>query len=203
MSHSKPNLTNVSNLISTDTNLMVECFANPDKIISDPDYSYDKNYDNENYHNSLNNNLNDADNNMHSKLDENIDDYKSYKKNTYSDKEYSDNNSYKNKNTNFSENNTDQNTKTIDPDDESMWTADELRFRKLRMLTKLGELTQCGVKLSYDYNMDSSYKDMKLEYDLQSGIRSKGNAVKMMGGVLYIIVKGIEMFNDNYNPFGF
>ena len=69
------------------------------------------------------------------------------------------------------------------------------------MLRKLGELSQHNVSLSQNYNINSDYKTMKFEYDLHTGIRSKKNAVKWMSNMMIGIVQGIEMLNDNFNPF--
>lgn len=78
----------------------------------------------------------------------------------------------------------------------------QLVLDKLDMLRKLGELTtQCGVKLSRDYDMNSSLKMMEYEYKLHSDIRAKQNSVEWMSHMLVGCVKGLEMFNDNYNPF--
>ncbi len=91
--------------------------------------------------------------------------------------------------------------KEFDDDDESTWTKDELMLRKLEMFRKLGELTQCGVKLSQNYTLDSDYKAMKFEHDLHVGIRAKKNSITWMSKMMIGIVQGVEMMNDNMNPF--
>ena len=88
-----------------------------------------------------------------------------------------------------------------DEDDESKWTKEEKILRKLDMLRKLGELTQAGIELSADYDLDSDYKIMKYEYEMHTNIKSKRNALSWMGNMLIGIVKGIELLNDNINPF--
>lgn len=85
--------------------------------------------------------------------------------------------------------------------DESTWSNDELMLRKLEMFRKLGELTQCGVKLSRNYSLESEYKDMKFEHDLHVGIRAKKTAITWMSKAMITIVQGIEMANDGFNPF--
>lgn len=80
-------------------------------------------------------------------------------------------------------------------------TKEEFMLRKLDMVRKLGELKRYGVKISKNYSMADDYDTMKFEYELHMSIRSKQNAVSWMSNMMVGIVKGIEMFNDNYNPF--
>lgn len=89
----------------------------------------------------------------------------------------------------------------FDEDDESTWTKEELMIRKLEMFRKLGELTQSGVKLSQNYTLDSDYKDMKFEHDLHVGIRAKRTTLNWASKMMIGIVQGIELMNDNFNPF--
>jgi hypothetical protein len=89
----------------------------------------------------------------------------------------------------------------IDPEDESTWTKEEMMLRKLDLLRKLGELSKAGVKLSQNYSLTSDYKTMKFEYELHSNIRSKQNSLNWMSNMLIGIVKGVELLNDNVNPF--
>ena len=88
-------------------------------------------------------------------------------------------------------------------DDNEFKSKEEEMLAKLDMLRKLGELVQCGVKLSQNYNMHSDYKAMKYEYELHRGIRDKQNTVsylgKLLAGGCYLIEKG----NDKFNPFDF
>ena len=77
----------------------------------------------------------------------------------------------------------------------------ELMLLKLDMLRKLGELKMAGVHLSQNYNLDSDFDMMQYEYKLHHDIRSKQNSVQWMSHMMIGLVKGCEMFNDNYNPF--
>lgn len=77
----------------------------------------------------------------------------------------------------------------------------ELMLLKLDMLRKLGELKQCGVHLSQNYNLDSDLDMMQYEYKLHHDIRTKQNTVQWMSHMMIGIIKGTEMFNDTYNPF--
>jgi hypothetical protein len=101
----------------------------------------------------------------------------------------------------YNDSSSDNKKQEKDLDDESQWTKEELMLRKLDMLRKLGELAQCKVKLSQNYSMDSDYNTMKFEYDLHTGIRAKQNSINWMSNMMIGIVKGIEMLNDNANPF--
>lgn len=75
--------------------------------------------------------------------------------------------------------------------------------QKLEMLRKLGELTQCGVKLSQNYNMNSDYDAMRYEYELHRSIRDKKNGVKWLSNFMLNACWGIELANESYNPFDF
>jgi hypothetical protein len=90
--------------------------------------------------------------------------------------------------------------KNQEPDIKSL-SKKEIMLLKLDMLRKLGELKQCGVHLSQNYNLDSDLEMMQYEYKLHHDIRSKQNSVQWMSHMMIGIVKGTEMFNDNYNPF--
>jgi hypothetical protein len=80
-------------------------------------------------------------------------------------------------------------------------SREDLMLVKLDMLRKLGELKQCGVHLSQNYNLDSDLKMMEYEYKLHHDIRSKQNSVQWMSHMLIGVLKGTEMLNDTYNPF--
>lgn len=86
-------------------------------------------------------------------------------------------------------------------DNEENWTEEELLFRKVDIMRKLGELREAGVTLTQNYNMNSSYKAMKIEYELHSNIRAKRNTISWMSNMMIGVVKGLEMLNDNVNPF--
>lgn len=83
-------------------------------------------------------------------------------------------------------------------------SEEELNLAKLDMLRKLGELThQHGVKLSQNYSMNSDYKAMKYEYELHKSIRDKHNGVKWLSNLMLNVVWGVELANENFNPFEF
>ena len=83
-------------------------------------------------------------------------------------------------------------------------SEEELNLAKLDMLRKLGELThQHGVKLSQNYSMNSDYKAMKYEYELHKSIRDKHNGVKWLSNLMLNVCWGVELANENFNPFEF
>lgn len=103
-----------------------------------------------------------------------------------------------------SERNNNDNSKeeSDDDDDESKWTKEELHMKKLDMLGKLAELCQnYKISLSTNYSMESSYRQMKNEYDYHSNLIAKRNAVSWMSNMLIGVVQGIELMNDSFNPF--
>jgi hypothetical protein len=82
-------------------------------------------------------------------------------------------------------------------------SEDELNIAKLNMLRQLGELTQHKVKLSQNYSMKSDYKAMKYEFELHKSIRDKHNGTKWLSNLMLNMCWGVELANDNFNPFEF
>lgn len=85
--------------------------------------------------------------------------------------------------------------------DNGAMLREELLLQKLDTLRRLGELKQCGVHISRNYGMDDDLDMMKYELKLHNDIRSKQNAVQWMSHMMIGCLKGVEMLNDNYNPF--
>jgi hypothetical protein len=79
---------------------------------------------------------------------------------------------------------------------------EDLFLKKLSILRKLGELKQCGVHLSQDYNIDSDINAMEYEYKLHCDIQAKTNWVQYMSSMLKLSAKGLKMLNDLYDPLG-
>lgn len=80
-------------------------------------------------------------------------------------------------------------------------SKEQARRKKLDMLRKLYELKENGASISKNYNMKSDYSEMEDEYNFHRSIRSKSNALTLMGHMLVGCVTGIQMLNDGYNPF--
>ena len=200
--------TRSSSYADTNTNMFVDLFADPGKLLpSDERIEYG----------DPNPNANDDD----EKLDDDTDKYESKHKsqtkvppkifqeqNAKDDADEKDNKHQSHQSHQSSDKqsyngstSSDNEKKPNDAEDESTWSKEELQLRKLDMMRKLGELAQCGVKLSQNYSMDSDYRTMKFEYDLHTGIRAKQNSVNWMSNMMIGIVKGIELLNDNVNPF--
>jgi hypothetical protein len=205
-----------NNITVTTTDMHPEDLANPEKLVNETQRVY---YDKNEYrnYNTNNNNYNDSDDEINDVDDDAI----NYKKNandkTESYHNFNKNNMNKNENNEEDEeedendndnetendniNNKNTHKKVNDPDDPSSWTKEEMMLKKLDLLRKLGELHQAGVVLSDNYSLNSSYDKMKFEYDLHSNIRSKQNSLNWMSNMMIGIVKGIELLNDNMNPF--
>jgi len=188
----------------TETNMMVEFFANTDKLIdSDKRVYYEKDH----------HDTGGGDNNYEDDLDDDVDKYskptvfqkaKELPKQASAhenERNTSDGKHVKSKHETTSHEEAENNASTADGDDVSKWTTEKLRCQKLVMMRKLGELMQRGIVLSQNYGLHSDYNEMKFEYELHSGIQNKKNAVEWMSGAMYSIIKGLEMLNDNYNPF--
>lgn len=74
---------------------------------------------------------------------------------------------------------------------EKIPTEKELTLQKLNMMTKLVELANRGVKLSQNYDINSSYTDMKMEYDLHRIILE--NKLNMMAKLIEQTNKGVKL----------
>jgi len=182
------NKDNEGNLVTTETDMMFELFANEDKLVSEENMKqFDKdqlsdikeNYDNK--QESISDFYDDDSNNEYTNNNENTQKYNdSYDNNSYNNN--SNNNNYNNNNSYQEEN-------------------EDMMLKKLNMLRKLGELTQYGVKLSQNYNMNSDYQAMEYEYELHKGIRAKRNSINWMSSMMLNCIYGLEMANEKYDPF--
>ena len=178
-------------LQETSTDMLVDMFANQDKLRQDrPLWNYENRSDNYD-------NKGDDDSRM---VDDNINDYE--KKDTskiFRKSDRSENNSNSTRGTDTRETDTrrsdDNNSRRDDDDDE------DIKLKKLDLIRKLGELRDYGATISQNYNLDSDLKSMEYEYKLHTDIRSKRNAVTWMSHMMIGMVRGLEMLNDTYNPF--
>ena len=80
-------------------------------------------------------------------------------------------------------------------------SKDEMLKEKFKLLRKLEELEQKGVTLTKRYSMDSSYAEMKGEYDTQIEERERHNSMKFQGKMLLACITGIEFLNNKFDPF--
>lgn len=80
-------------------------------------------------------------------------------------------------------------------------SKDEMLKEKFKLLRKLEELEQKGVQLTKRYSMDSSYSEMKGEYDTQMEERERQNSVKFQGKMLLACITGLEFLNNKFDPF--
>lgn len=72
---------------------------------------------------------------------------------------------------------------------------------KQKMLLKLYEYQTKGVKLSKRFTPDSSYEEVKLEYDMQNKMLSNRSAVAFSRKMLMASVTGLEYMNGRFDPF--
>ena len=80
-------------------------------------------------------------------------------------------------------------------------SKEEMLKEKFKLLRKLEELEQKGVELTKRYSMDSSYAEMKGEYDTQMEERERKNSVKFQGKMLLACITGLEFLNNKFDPF--
>jgi hypothetical protein len=80
-------------------------------------------------------------------------------------------------------------------------SKEEMLKEKFKLLRKLEELEQKGVQLTKRYSMDSSYAEMKGEYDTQMEERERQNSTKFQGKMLLACITGLEFLNNKFDPF--
>ena len=80
-------------------------------------------------------------------------------------------------------------------------SKEEMLKEKFKLLRKLEELEQKGVQLTKRYSMDSSYQEMKGEYETQMEERERHNSVKFQGKMLLACITGLEFLNNKFDPF--
>jgi hypothetical protein len=80
-------------------------------------------------------------------------------------------------------------------------SKEDMLKEKFKLLRKLEELEQKGVQLTKRYSMDSSYAEMKGEYDTQMEERERLNSTKFQGKMLLACITGLEFLNNKFDPF--
>jgi hypothetical protein len=80
-------------------------------------------------------------------------------------------------------------------------SKEELLREKFVLLKKLEELERRGVKLTQHYSMDSSFDEMKGEYEMLKDEKAKGNSKKFQSKMLMACVTGLEFLNNKFDPF--
>ena len=162
---------------TTDTDMRFDLFANEEKYIDPTNIAYhQRSYDNE-PHYSYN------DETHNNEYSNNIDDY------------------IKKDDTDSHYDRSDYDKKYKYESEREFESKEEEMHAKLLMLRKLGELTLKGVRLSQNYNMNSDYKTMAMEYELHTGMRKKTNTIRWMGNLMLNLCWGIEMANEHFDPF--
>jgi len=185
----------VDKLKTTETEMMFNLFANKEKMVPKAEV---KQFDKSNYsakYSEVKNNSENIDDYI-GKKSENVYNNIPPKPSTYGPS-FGDGPAIPNNN-----NNNNDDDKYSEEKKEFETKEDEM-LAKLNMLRKLGELTQYGVKLSQNYNMNSDYNAMKYEYELHRGIRDKHNGIKWLSNMMVLGCQGIEIANEYWNPFDF
>jgi len=192
-----------SNLKTTETDMYWDMLANKDKLVNESEVrAFEKKRDSEkddskHHSDSLDDYMKEKkDDKYDSKYDSKYDDkYDSKYDDKYDDK-------YDSKYDSKYDDDYDKD-KDSDKKKEEYESEEDKMLKKLDMLRQLGELTQHGVKLSQNYNMNSDYKAMKYEYELHRSIRDKRNGIQWLSTLMINICYGIELGNEKFNPFDF
>ncbi len=190
-------MTEYNGHMTENTNMMVELLANSAKLKPEEErWHFDKNLDDE-MDDNFNNYVTHNDIPMNTNQSENFNAYNN------TEKHYSDNNANFNNDTSAPQaNNVHQSTNKFIDDEYEILSPLEKRLRRLDMMRALGELRDLGCKVT-NYNIDDDYYMMKYELDLHRSIRSKRNWLGLYSHMMIGAIKGIELLNNNYNPFDF
>jgi hypothetical protein len=80
-------------------------------------------------------------------------------------------------------------------------SVEDMQKKKFDLLCKLERLKRKGVVIPRTYTMNSSYDEIKYEYDRLHNERLMDNSVKMYRQMLVSVTTGIEYLNNKVNPF--
>ena len=186
--------------ISEGTNIMVEALANPDKLRPDNElWFYNKNNNDAELDDNFTNYVSNHDN-QNQNDNQNDNHHQSENNNHHDNNSHNDNENYGEKYSEKKPIKSDTN-KFIDDEYENLSSL-EKRLRRLDIMRALGELRDLGCKVT-NYNIDDDYYMMKYELDLHRSIRAKRNWLGLYSHMLVGVVKGVELLNNNYNPFDF
>ncbi len=209
-------LDNIDALKTTDTEMLFDLFANKDKMVNESEIKHFKKPDNNSDHRY-------SDSDRYDK-DTRYDDKDTYTRNDHDKSYYGNDKSYDYKDYDApfaapqaskygpsygpsygddDKYDDSRNDRRDDSESEEFKTKEDLMLGKLEMLRKLGEQTQSGVKLSQNYNMNSDIQAMRYEYELHKSIRDKHNGVRWMNNMMLNMCYGVELANENFNPFDF
>ena len=79
-------------------------------------------------------------------------------------------------------------------------TAEEIQQEKAEILRLLDRLQAKGVRLDKRYTMESSYEEMKAEYDRIKERREVEGSVKFQRKMLIAVITAIEFLNNRFDP---
>jgi hypothetical protein len=80
-------------------------------------------------------------------------------------------------------------------------SVEEMQKKKFELLCKLERLKKKGVVVPRTYTMNSSYEEIKFEYDKLHNERLMENSVKMYRQMMISVTTGVEYLNNKVNPF--
>ena len=80
-------------------------------------------------------------------------------------------------------------------------SSSERDKEKQKMLLKLYEYQTKGIKLSKRFTPESTYEEVKLEYDMQNKMLSNESAIAFSRKMLMAAVTGLEYMNGRFDPF--
>ena len=75
-------------------------------------------------------------------------------------------------------------------------TKEELLTQKMTILRELEKMEKKGIELTKKYTIDSSYTEMKTEFDILNEDRTKRSAIKFQKNLMMSFVNGIEWLSS-------
>lgn len=80
-------------------------------------------------------------------------------------------------------------------------SKEDILKEKFIILQKLQTLETKGISLSKHYTMESSFDEMKGEYEYLCSERERKNSVQFQSKILTTLITGIEFLNSKFDPF--
>lgn len=84
---------------------------------------------------------------------------------------------------------------------ESAMSKEDSMMEKFKLLKKIENLERKGMEFSKKYNMESSFQEMKCEYDTIMEDKAKQASIKFQANMMMSVVNGIEYLNGKFDPF--
>ena len=128
---------------------------------------------------------------------------KNTKSSTNKEKIYNKNTTSERDNNEESEDDEDDDEEDEEDEEYNKLSKKEKKLKKYEILNNLAELKKSdNINLINAYSIKSTYKSMKMEYDLHMFIKSKNSNTQLTFLCIIIIMTFLEKYNNMFDPFG-